>query len=161
MALKIFGRRLQEMRTTAAGLKPGELTERNTQVVGMAAKYVRWMLITSATVIVLDYILIGRAAAGSEARETLVSGLIITIIGAAAIGTIFLLFRGAEWAEARAAALDRRPRHDDPEDPPSRDVRRYMEKAVFMIQLGYRLVLFAGLCLIIGVVFAGKGAFQL
>lgn len=161
MALRIFGRRMQELRDTAAALKPGELTERNRIVMGMAAKYVRWMLMAGAGVMLAHYLAIQRAAAGSKAHETLNSGFSITLIGMATIGIIYGLFRGAEWVEGRAVALDRRPVKDDPEDPPSREVRRYMERAVFMIQLGYRLVMFAGLCLVVGLFFALRGVYQL
>lgn len=161
MALRIFGRRMQQLRETAAALKPGELAARNAVVVGMAARYVRYMLAAGAGVMLFDYLALRRAAEGSKAAETLGSGFTITLIGAVTIGIIFTLVRVAERVEAQAVALDDRPVHDDPDYPPSREVRRLMERAVFMVQLGYRLVMFAGLCLAVGLFFAFKGVYQM
>lgn len=161
MALRIFGRRLQELRETAAALKPGQLTERNRQVLGLAARYGRYIVGAGIGVMVIHYLAIGRAAEGSKAHETFNSGFSITLIGLVTLGVIYGLFRAAEWSEARAVALDRRAVDGDPDEPPSRDVRRYMQRAVFMVQLGYRLVMFAGLCLAVGLFFAGKGIYQL
>ncbi len=44
-----------------------------------------------------------------------------------------------------------------PPRPPS--VQRAMERAVFMMQLGYRLVMFAGLCLVAGIIIGLRGIF--
>jgi hypothetical protein len=57
--------------------------------------------------------------------------------------------------------LDDREVFDDPDFPPSIPVRRYMMRAIFMIQLGYRLVMFAGICVVVGVVFVFRGLFQM
>ena len=63
--------------------------------------------------------------------------------------------------EAKAVELDDREVFDDPDFPPSVQVRRYMQRAIFMIQLGYRLVSFAGICVVIGIIFVFKGMYAM
>ena len=85
----------------------------------------------------------------------------VIFMGVIALAVIYGLFRGAEWMEAQAVKLDDREVFDDPEFPPSVQVRRYMQRAIFMIQLGYRLVSFAGICVVIGIIFLLKGMYAM
>lgn len=159
MNLRIFGfgRRREEVRKQAAEIKPGTLTDNNAVVMQMAAKYVRYMLAAGAAALVIAYLAMGQVDVGSKAYETFRSSYMVTIYGIITLGAIYLLFRAAEWTEAKAVRLDVR---ESDEEPTSREVRRYMARAIFMIQLGYRLVMFAGVCLVIGVVFVFKGYFE-
>ena len=159
--MKIFNRRFEEIRTQAGKIPPGRLTENNTAVMVMAAKYVRYVLAASATTIVLCWYLMGQLEGGSEAHKSLSTSVTVICFGLLALAIIFGLFRTARWMENRAVALDDRQYSDDQVTPPSREVRRYMGRAIFMIQLGYRLVTFAGICVVIGVIFVIKGLYAM
>jgi hypothetical protein len=161
MELRIFNRRREEIRKQAGTIKPGQLTESNSVVMSMAGKYVRYFLIASAVGVLVCWYLLGRVDEGSAAQETLESSATVISFGVVALAVIYALFQGAQWCEARAVELDDRVTHDDPDFPPSTRVRRYMERAIFMIQLGYRLVTFAGICVVIGVIFVIKGLYAM
>jgi hypothetical protein len=161
MELRIFSRRREEIRKQAGTIKPGQLTESNSVVMSMAGKYVRYFLIASAFGVVVCWYLLGRVDEGSAAQETLESSATVISFGVIALAVIYALFQGASWFEARAVELDDRVTHDDPDFPPSTPVRRHMERAIFMVQLGYRLVTFAGICVVIGIVFVLKGLYAM
>jgi hypothetical protein len=161
MELSIFNRRAKEIRLQAGTIRPGQLTENNSVVMSMAGTYVRYTLIASALAVAACYYLMGLVEPGSDAYQTFRSGASVIGIGVATLAVIYGLFRAAEWVEAKAVALDDREVFDDPDFPPSILVRRYMMRAIFMIQLGYRLVMFAGICVVVGVVFVFRGLFQM
>ena len=62
--------------------------------------------------------------------------------------------------EAKAVELDDREVFDDP-DFPLRFNSPIYAAAIFMIQLGYRLVSFAGICVVIGIIFVFKGMYAM
>ena len=161
MNLRIFNRRREEIRKQAGEIPPGQLTQGNTVVMGMAAKYVRYFLVASAIGIVACWYLLGQVDQDSDAYETLRSSTMIIFMGVVSLAVIYCLFRGAEFMEAKAVELDDREVFDDPDFPPSVQVRRYMQRAIFMIQLGYRLVSFAGICVVIGIIFVFKGMYAM
>ncbi|MEE2689854.1 MAG: hypothetical protein VX430_10565 [Pseudomonadota bacterium] len=161
MQLRIFNRRREEIRKQAGQIPPGQLTANNSIILGMAAKYVRYFLAASAAAVVIIWYLIGQVEPGGKAHETLNSSATIVGFGVVALAVIFALFKGAEWCEGRALALDDRDDATDPDYPPRPPVRRYMERAIFMIQLGYRLVVFAGICIVVGVVYIFKGLYAM
>ena len=161
MQLRIFNRRREEIRKQAGQIPPGQLTENNSVIINMAAKYVRYFLAASAAAVVIVWYLIGQVEPGGKAHETLMSSATIIAFGVVALAVIFSLFKAAEWCEARAKAMDDRDDPTDPDFPPRIPVRRLMERAIFMIQLGYRLVVFAGVCIVVGVVYIFKGLFAM
>ena len=161
MELRIFNRRREEIRKQAASIRPGQLTEGNSVVMSMAGKYVRYFLIASGVGVLACWYFLGRVEHGSVAEETLQSSATIISFGVIALIVIYGLFQGAQWFEARAVELDDRVTFDDPDFPPSVIVRRHMERAIFMIQLGYRLVTFAGICVVIGMIFVIKGLYNI
>lgn len=161
MELRIFNRRREEIRKQAGTIKPGQLTEGNSAIMEMASKYVRWFLVASAVGVFACWYLLGRVEAGSAAEETLNSSATVISFGVVALAVIYGLFQGAQWFEAKAVALDDRETFDDPDFPPTVQVRRHMERAIFMIQLGYRLVTFAGICVVIGIIFVFKGLYSM
>ena len=161
MELRIFNRRREEIRKQAGQIPPGQLTKGNTAVMGMAAKYVRYILLACSVSIIACWYLLGQVDHSSEAYETLRTSAMVIFMGVIALAVIYGLFRGAEWMEAQAVKLDDREVFDDPEFPPSVQARRYMQRAIFMIQLGYRLVSFAGICVVIGIIFVLKGMYAM
>ena len=161
MELRIFHRRREEIRKQAGQIPPGQLTKGNTAVMGMAAKYVRYILLACSVSIIACWYLLGQVDHSSEAYETLRTSAMVIFMGVIAHAVIYGLFRGAEWMEAQAVNLVDREVVDDPEFPPSGPVRRYMQRAIFMIQLGYRLVSFAGICVVIGIIFVLKGMYAM
>lgn len=161
MELKIFNRRREEIRKQAGKIAPGQLTKNNSAVMEMAGKFVRYILAASAVAMIASWYLLKLTEPDSEAYETFRSSAMIIGFGVVALATIFGLFRGAEWVEAKAVEMDDREVFDDPDFPPSIPVRRNMERAIFMVQLGYRLVTFAGICVVIGVIFVFKGLFAM
>ena len=161
MELRIFNRRREEIHKQAGQIPPGQLTKGNTAVMGMAAKYVRYILLACSVSIIACWYLLGQVDHSSEAYETLRTSAMVIFMGVIALAVIYGLFRGAEWMEAQAVQLDDREVFDDPEFPPSVQVRRYMQRAIFMIQLGYRLVSFAGICVVIGIIFVLKGMYAM
>ncbi len=159
--MKIFGNRISQMKEQAVTIRPGELAERNSLVVGMAAKHVRYPLAAITATLVISYLAKGRLDTASKAYETFHASFTLVMTGLIGFGVVYALFEAAKWAEAQAVRLDTRQSIGDPEDPPLPAVRRFMQRAIFMIQLGYRLVSFAGVCLAIGVIFAIKGFFEI
>ena len=161
MELRIFNRRREEIRKQAGQIPPGQLTKGNTAVMSMAAKYVRYILVACSVSIVACWYLLDQVDQSSDAYETLRTSAMVIFMGVVALAVIYVLFRGAEWMEAKAVKLDDREVFDDPDFPPSVKVRRYMQRAIFMVQLGYRLVSFAGICVVIGIIFVFKGIYAM
>ena len=161
MQLRIFNRRREEIRKQAGTIPPGQLTRNNSVIMGMAGKYVRYFLAACAAGAIICWYLLGQVEHGSKAHETLESSAMIIFFGVVALAVIFCLFKLAEWFESKAVELDDREVFDDPDFPPTVQVRRYMQRAIFSIQLGYRLVMFAGVCVVIGIIFIFKGLFAM
>ena len=71
MQLRIFNRRREEIRKQAGQIPPGQLTENNSVIMNMAAKYVRYFLAASAAAVVFVWYLIGQVEPDGQAHETL------------------------------------------------------------------------------------------
>ena len=124
----------------------GQLTENNSVIMNMAAKYVRYFL-TACRCCSCYRVPDRPSQQGGSARDTDVERH-DGALGVVALAMIFL-FKAAEWCEARAKALDDRDDPTDPDFPPKIPVRKLMERAIFMIQLGYRLVVFMRVCIVV------------
>jgi hypothetical protein len=139
-------------------LRPGEVSERNALVVRMARRYVVYLLAANAATLVLSLGALGRVAAGSEAEEMFRSSAMITGIGVAVLVVIVALFRLSKVFEESAARLDVGRGEADRTAPAA---LRKMRVAVRLVQLGYRLVLFTAVALVIAVITAAKAFFAI
>ena len=66
MQLRIFNRRREEIRKQAGQIPPGQLTENNSVIINMAAKYVRYFLAASAAAVVIVWYLMAKSNQGGK-----------------------------------------------------------------------------------------------
>ncbi len=157
MALRLFRHRHGSAAEQVRGVVPGELGARNAAVLQMARKYLVWLLVANAAAGVLSVAALSTLDPDAAAYETFASSLWIAGIGLAVLGVIAALFRIAGQIEASAARLHETLGGGEPQPP----VVRKMATVARLIHLGYRLVLFVGVALVIAVLIALRGLVSL
>ena len=88
MELRIFNRRREEIRKQAGQIPPGQLTKGNTAGMGMAAKYVRYILLACSVSIIACWYLLGQVDHSSEAYETLRTSSMVIFMCVIALAVI-------------------------------------------------------------------------